>query len=506
MLLERLIEAVAPETVLQAKAGVRVSGLSHDSRLVKSGHLFAALPGVKTNGAQYAREAAERGAAAVLTEEHRPLTALPQLVVANAREALTRAAQTWHGYPDRALRMGAITGTNGKSTTAFLVRHILRSTGTPCGLLGTLEYDAGDQVTPAAMTTPDAPELFAQLRAMTDSGCTACIMEVSSHSLCQKRLSGIRFAAAGFTNLTRDHLDYHRTMEEYREAKAILFRELPPEAVAVLNLEDSAARYYARITPARQVLGFRLRSRGPADLRARILRMDTRGTRFAVESPWGSRTLRWKLLGEHNVQNALAALCLALVLGDSNKHTFSFDRALSALENFPGVPGRLEPVGQDLAPFRVLVDYAHTDDALRNVIRALRDLKPSRVIVVFGCGGDRDRTKRPLMGEAVEELADLGIVTSDNPRSEDPRAIIAEICAGIRNHGKFIVEPDRVKAIELGISEARAGDVLLIAGKGHETYQIVGTGKHHFDDREQARAALERRFRTAPVLAGAGVG
>jgi UDP-N-acetylmuramoyl-L-alanyl-D-glutamate--2,6-diaminopimelate ligase len=500
MRLERFVETLVPVTVRQPRSDVEITGVTFDSRRVERGHLFAALNGTKADGAVYAREAAERGAAAILTEHPAPLTRLPQLVVRDARAALALAARTFLDAPDRSLRMGAVTGTNGKSTTAYLVRHLLRAAKLSCGLLGTIEYDLGRRRMDAPMTTPDAPELFSHLREMVDAGCSSCILEASSHSLAQHRLEGIEFAVGGFTNLTQDHLDFHRTMTEYREAKAKLFRGLSSRGVAVLNLDDPAGEYYAKLTRA-QVLGYRLQTKGPCEFRARIVRMDIHGTTFAIESVWGSRELHWGLVGAHNLQNALTALGLALALGDGVNQTFNFDHALGALEDFSGVPGRLEPVGDGMAPFRVLVDYAHTDDALRNVMSAMRLLKPSRLIVVFGCGGDRDRTKRPKMGRVVEELADLGIVTSDNPRSEQPNEIIAEICAGIRKHSKFCVEPDRAKAIRLAISEARHGDVVLIAGKGHEDYQIVGQEKRPFDDREEARLALKDRY-GASVAAG----
>jgi UDP-N-acetylmuramoyl-L-alanyl-D-glutamate--2,6-diaminopimelate ligase len=495
MRLGEVVKAIQPVAFLQGNSDVEISGINLDSRRVGPGELFAALSGTKSDGGTFARQAAERGAAAILTEHPTPLTDLPQLVVKDARLAAATAARTFYGQPDRTLKMGAITGTNGKSTTAYLVRHLLGSVGMRCGLLGTIEYDLGVSRIPAPMTTPDAPELFAGLKTMHESGCKACILEASSHSLCQHRLEGIRFDAAGFTNLTQDHLDYHRTMNEYREAKAILFRELAPSAVAAINLDDPAGQYYAKLTRAR-VVGFSQKGSRKAELRAKVKSMDIHGTRFFLESPWGKREMHWGLVGEHNLQNALVSIGLALGLSEGANSTFSFDRALKAIERFPGVPGRLEAVGDGLGPFRVLVDYAHTDDALRNVLTALRQLRPSRVIAVFGCGGDRDKTKRPKMGRVVEDLADMGILTSDNPRSENPRTILAEIYAGIQNRAKFSVEEDRAKAIDLAIREARSGDVVLIAGKGHEDYQIVGTEKRHFDDREQARIAMQRRFGT----------
>ncbi|MCZ7647940.1 MAG: UDP-N-acetylmuramoyl-L-alanyl-D-glutamate--2,6-diaminopimelate ligase [Planctomycetota bacterium] len=499
MQLARLLEDLspAPKFVPRLDPATEITGLSIDSRRVRQGHLFAALPGARNDGAVYAKDAWERGAAAILTERDDPLTGLPQIVVPHARAALAHLARRFHEIPDRRLKLGAVTGTNGKSTSAYLVRHLLNATRTPCGLLGTIEYDVGDPagVLEAPLTTPEAPDVCDYLRRMAEHGCRAAIMEVSSHGLVQRRVEGLQFAAGVFTNLTQDHLDFHRTMEQYRDAKGLLFEALAPSAHAVLNLDDEAGRWYAARTHA-TVLGFTMENRREAELRGTIKRMDIQGTTFLVESPWGKRVLRWGLVGAHNIQNALAALGASMVLGSDMTRTFNMDAAMTALERFAGVPGRLQAVGDGIAPFRVLVDYAHTDDALRRVMQALRAVGPSRLLVVFGCGGDRDRTKRPKMGRAVDELADLGVVTSDNPRTEDPHAIIAEVGAGIRRHGKFIVEPDRARAIDQAIGEARPGDVVLIAGKGHEDYQIVGTEKRPFDDRVQAKAALERRFGT----------
>jgi len=496
MKLNALAAAAGARILQPAAQEVKITGISCDSRLVRAGDLFAALPGAKADGRAFARQAAECGAAAILCEGAEALTALPQLVCADARLGLARAARAFHGYADRGMRMGAVTGTNGKSTIAYLVRHLLRSAGRRCGMLGTIKYDLGLEVFDAPLTTPESLDLHRYLRAMADAGCEAAFMEVSSHSLCQHRVAGISFCTAVFTNLTRDHLDYHRTMENYREAKGILFRNLPRDAVAVLNLDDKlptckASGYYASITPAR-VLGFTLdpAKAGRSDLFGRIRKMTIHGTEFVIESPWGKREVNWRLVGAHNIENCLGALGAAVALGAK------FDEAVASLASFPGVPGRLESVGDGEArlPFRVLVDYAHTDDALRSVMQALNELKPTRLITVFGCGGDRDRTKRPIMGKAVEDLANIGVVTSDNPRTENPQDIIADICKGIQKKEKFSVEPDRAKAIEMAIREARGGDVVLIAGKGHEDYQIFGHRKRPFSDVEQARAALARRF------------
>ncbi|MCY3024414.1 MAG: UDP-N-acetylmuramoyl-L-alanyl-D-glutamate--2,6-diaminopimelate ligase [Planctomycetota bacterium] len=491
MRLEALASAAAARVIQPASQPVEVTGIACDSRAVKAGDLFAALPGSKLDGTAYARHAAERGAVALLCEQPEPLTTLPQIVCADARLALARAARAFYGYADRRMKLGAVTGTNGKTTTAYLVRHLLQSAGQRCGMLGTIEYDLGSSVIEAPLTTPESVDVHRYLRAMADAGCRAAFMETSSHSLHQHRVAGLAFAAAVFTNLTQDHLDYHRTMENYREAKGILFRDLAPDAIAVLNLDDPASGCYTGLTRA-QVLGFTLNPRlsNGSILSGQIYSMDIRGTYFRIASPWGEREVTWGLVGAHNVQNCLGAVGAAVSLG------LSFDAAVGGLASFRGVPGRLQSVGDGSTrlPFRVLVDYAHTDDALRSVMRALHELRPARLITVFGCGGDRDRGKRPKMGKAVEELANLGVVTSDNPRTEDPQAIIADIWQGIQEKQKFIVEPDRARAIEMAIREARPGDVVLIAGKGHENYQIFGREKRHFSDVEQAAAALERRF------------
>ncbi len=499
MKLETLASSASARLVQNpnARRAVDITGITCDSRSVRLGDLFAALPGAKIDGAQFARQAAQRGAAAILTEHEDPAIELPQLVCDDARMGLAKLARAFYGHADLRLRLGAVTGTNGKTTSAYLVRHIMKECKRQCGMLGTIEYDLGSEVIEAPLTTPESLDLHRYLRTMVNAGCDSAFMETSSHSLCQHRVAGIHFDAAVFTNLTQDHLDYHRTMDQYRDAKALLFRNLLPDAVAILNMDDAAARHFEECTQAR-VLGFSIQgdARSPfglnADILATIRQMNIHGTAFSLQSPWGNREIHIKLAGAHNVQNALGALAASVVLGAD------FDNALAALESFKGVPGRLESV--ELAqtdaplPFRVFVDYAHTEDALRSVMKALRELKPSRLITVFGCGGDRDQTKRPKMGRAVEEMADLGVITSDNPRTEDPGAILDQICSGIHSPGKFIVEPDRAKAIAMAINEARADDVVLIAGKGHENYQIFGKEKRHFSDVEESLAALKKRF------------
>ena len=405
-------------------------------------------------------------------------------------------ARAFYGEADLRMRVGAVTGTNGKSTTAYLVRHLLRAHKRRCGMLGTIEYDLGSESIEAPLTTPESLDLHRYLRTMADAGCDSAFMETSSHSLHQRRVAGIHFETAVFTNLTRDHLDYHRTMEAYRDAKGVLFRSLLPNATAILNCDDPTGEYFAGITQAR-VLRYTLNSARPGqfEIVTRPKSMNIHGTVFELATPWGTREINMKLVGVHNIQNAIGAIAATVAMGGK------FDICCQALESFMGVPGRLQgvelPADNAMARkqgFRIFVDYAHTEDALRSVMRALRELKPSRLLVVFGCGGDRDRGKRPLMGAAVEELADLGFVTSDNPRTEEPLTILSDICKGIRQLSKFTIQSDRARAISQAIREARSDDVVLIAGKGHEDYQIVGSEKRHFSDVEQALEALYDRF------------
>jgi len=380
------------------------------------------------------------------------------------------------------MKLVAITGTNGKTTTAYLVRYILRQAGERCGMTGTVEYDLGAGAVPASMTTPESLDLYRFYAEMRRAGCGFAVSEVSSHALAKRRTAGLRFAAAVFSNLTQDHLDFHGTMENYFQAKALLFSGLEASAVALLNADDPHSARLAGMTRARVVTYGLSES---AEVRAKVLSLSTVGTVFRLRRGGFEAEVHLPLLGAHNVHNALAAAAAAAELG------LGMDRIVEGLATFEGVPGRLESVdcGQD---FRVLVDYAHTDDALRSVLNAVRELYPRRIITVFGCGGDRDRGKRPKMARVVEQLSDVAVVTSDNPRSERPEAIIGEILSGLQDPGRAVVEPDRAAAIGKAVGLARPGDVVLIAGKGHEAYQIVGDRRLDFDDRSAARAALER--------------
>lgn len=472
---------------------VRVTG---DSREVVPGTVFFALPGARADGHAFAAEAARRGAVAVVAE--RPVECAPAvlLLAPSARRAMAIAAANFHGRPGDALRVAGVTGTNGKTTVSYLVEACARAADLPIGVIGTVTHRFPGVERPASHTTPESTAIQALLAEMRGAGARLAVLEVSSHALAQERVAGMRFAAAGFTNLTRDHLDYHGDMEHYFAAKRRLFAEhLAEGGTAVVNARDPwGARLADQLGPARRV--WRYGTRAEDALRAEDVTIGLAGITARFVTPAGPLAIRSPLVGAHNVENLLCAAGLALALD------VPADAVAHGLSTSPGAPGRLERVdGRGIALF---VDYAHTDDALTRALAALRALAPRRLVCVFGCGGDRDRGKRPLMGLAAARAADLVVVTSDNPRTEDPDAIIAEIVPGVEEAGLarlspaaardgargFVVEPDRRAAIALAVAAARPGDAVLVAGKGHEDYQIVGTAKHHFSDREEARRAL----------------
>jgi UDP-N-acetylmuramoyl-L-alanyl-D-glutamate--2,6-diaminopimelate ligase len=486
MRLAELIGAPAPSA-----DAVEISGLACDSRKVTPGDLFLCVSGEHSDGHDFAAQAIRAGAAALVVE--RPLgLGVPEVVLPSVRAAMGPVAATFYGDPTTRLRVVGVTGTNGKTTTAFLVRALLEATGARCGLLGTVKSVVGGVERPVMRTTPEAIELQRDFRAMLDGGESACAMEVSSHAVELARTESVHFAAAIFTNLTQDHLDFHGTMEQYFQAKRRLFT---PESggsryrpsIAVVNIDDPYGRRLAAELPA--AITFAVD--GEAHYRALDVRMDFSGCRFIARTPEGERSVTLPLPGRFNVSNALAALAATHALGAD------LDTLVAALERGVRVPGRFEPVreGQD---FSVLVDYAHTPDSLENVLRAARELARGRVVCVFGAGGDRDRGKRPLMGEIAARLADVAMVTSDNPRSELPEAIVAEILAGIdaaeRAAERVQVEVDRRAAIGRAIALARPDDVVVIAGKGHEQGQEFTAGrKLPFDDVTVAREALRAR-------------
>jgi UDP-N-acetylmuramoyl-L-alanyl-D-glutamate--2,6-diaminopimelate ligase len=466
-------------------------GVRTDSRHVRPGDVFVAIAGTACDGHDFIGQAIAAGATHIVHEAGRtmpratdPGNAPAFVPVVSPAQAAGLLAQAAKGNPGSRLTNLAVTGTNGKTTVTFLVRSCVQAAGGKCGLMGTVVYDTGSGRTASSLTTPDCLTIAEAQRQMVDAGARYMVIEASSHALSQDRLAGVNFAAAAFTNLTGDHLDYHKTKESYLAAKTRLFAALTPEATALLNQQAPESRSIARATKAR-VCWYAIDE--PADLTAHIESMTVDGTRFTLEYQGRRERVKTPLLGRYNVANHLAAAGLCLAAGLDLKTVAA---GLSALK---GVPGRLEKVEND--GFAVLVDYAHTDDALQNVLTTLRPLCKGRLMVVFGCGGDRDKTKRPRMAKVTEQLADVVIVTSDNPRTEQPEAIIHDILAGFEEPGseRVTVEPDRRKAIELAIETARPRDVVLLAGKGHETYQIIGTKKTDFSDQDIARQCLRER-------------
>jgi UDP-N-acetylmuramoyl-L-alanyl-D-glutamate--2,6-diaminopimelate ligase len=470
MTLRQLMGSEAPE--------VEISGLAYRSQDVVDGALFFCVRGFTSDGHDYAPDAVERGAAALVCE--RPLgLGVPEVVVGDARRAMGAVAARFYADPTAELRVVGVTGTNGKTTTAFLVHELLEAAGVRCGLLGTIKRVVAGVEEEVERTTPEAIDLQATFRRMVDGGDRACAMEVSSHALELGRADGIRFAVRVFTNLTQDHLDFHGTMDAYFRAKRRLFEE---PGMAVVNIDDEYGRRLA--ADLSEPVSFALERE--ADYRARAIEFDVAGTRFVCEMPDGPLELELPLPGRFNVQNALGAIAAARTLGVEP------ETIRAALRNCGSVPGRFQAVdeGQD---FTVLVDYAHTPDSLENVLRAARELTGGRLHVVFGAGGDRDRGKRPLMGEVAARLADRVLVTSDNPRGENPEAILEQILAGIE--GVAEREVDRRRAIRMAIAGAGAGDVVVIAGKGHEQGQEFEEGrKLPFDDVTEAREALRTRL------------
>ncbi len=468
-----------------------VTGIAYHSREVRPGDLFAALRGHAEDGHRYAAEAVGRGAAAVLVDHPLPEIAVPQVVVPDTRRALALLAAAFYGHPSRHLWVCGVTDTKGKTTTAFLIDAVLREAGyrtAAIGTLGVTALGAPKEFHATRPTTPEAPDLQRLLSDLRADGVDRVVMEVTSHALGLGRVDGCRFRAAVFTNVTQDHLDFHASFEQYRDTKARLFTLVDADGVCVINADDASSPV---------MIG---RSRAPvwtygleraADVRGEDLHLTLTGTRFTAVWPGGRLPVALRLPGRFNVSNALAAAALALAQGVA-------PRAIrDALEGVSGIPGRFEVVdeGQD---FAVIVDYAHTPDSLEKVLRLAGEIGTGRRLAVFGCGGDRDRTKRPVMGRIATTLADYTVITSDNPRSEDPVAIIREIEAGAVGAGTFETEPDRRRAIERGIALARPGDVVVIAGKGHETYQILGERTVEFDDRQVAREILRKRKGAAP--------
>ncbi|MFQ5828256.1 MAG: UDP-N-acetylmuramoyl-L-alanyl-D-glutamate--2,6-diaminopimelate ligase [Candidatus Methylomirabilia bacterium] len=488
----RVLDALRAKTVL-GHLPASVSGFCADSRRVSAGDLFVAVPGLREDGRRFIPEALSRGAAVVVAEGEDPLPGSEQarVLVPSAREALARMADAYFGHPSGSLVLVGITGTNGKTTTSYLVEAVLRAAGMRTGLVGTVLYQLGDETLSAGQTTPEATELQALLARMVAKGVQGVAMEVSSHALALHRVEGIDFDVAVFTNLTQDHLDFHGTLQSYRDAKARLFTLLAKSGkskpCAVINADDRFG------PPMVEGLGLRMVSFGlgpTAMVWPRSFTSTLEGIRLEVDTPRGPATIRSRLIGEHNVMNVLAATAVGVALD------LAPETVAGALGSAGAVPGRFEWVeaGQ---PFLVVVDYAHTPDALERVLTAARKLTRGRLGVVFGCGGDRDRGKRPIMGEIAARSADMVWITSDNPRSEDPRAIIGEVAEGVRrvwpDPNRHAMISNRRAAIRDALAWAQPGDTVLIAGKGHETYQLIGSEVLPFDDRAVAREILAGR-------------
>lgn len=486
--LSALFEGVEASVPASA-ARLEIRQVVCDSRKAQPRSLFFALHGAKADGNIFIRDAVSRGAVAVASEDARPAvmpSSVPWIRVANARKALAITAANFFGQPAKALQLVAVTGTNGKTTTTSLIDAIIKTSGAKTGLFGTIAYHTPIKDYPAPNTTPESVDLqgfFAEIR---DAGGQAAVLEASSHSLAMDRLWGCHFTAAVFTNLTREHMDYHKTFEDYFAAKLRLFEGTGAGApdTAVLNTDDEYGKRLVGL--AKNAVSYGLQS--GAQLTTKKFQLTFSGLAFTAQTPNGKIEIESSLVGRINVYNILAAIGAAQALGLSN------DVIASGIRNLKSVSGRFQPIAMG-QPFLVVVDYAHTDDALENLIRTARELNPKgRIITLFGCGGEKDRTKRPVMGEVAGRLSDLTILSSDNPKSEDPLKIISDVVVGLqKTHGKYMIEPDREKAIGSAIDEARAGDILLLAGKGHENYQILADRTLEFDDREVARRALRER-------------
>jgi UDP-N-acetylmuramoyl-L-alanyl-D-glutamate--2,6-diaminopimelate ligase len=462
------VVAVKGNTLLE------IDSISSDSKQLKNNGLFFAIKGYKANGIDFVDEAIERGAVCVVSEDDFiTYKNVCKIIVKDARKSCAIISNNFYDNPSQKVHVTGITGTNGKTTILYLAEQILQYSGKKCGKIGTISYDIGERKIPAENTTPSSITLQMFLNEMTKLGFSHCVMEVSSHSLHQHRVNGIRYKCAIFTNLTGEHLDYHKDMDGYFKAKKMLFEGLSEDACAITNMDDGYGRRLREETKAR-LLSYGINNE--ADIMAFDIKSSTRGSQFKVKTPQGEIALRTPLIGGYNISNILACVAFAV------SQAIDFKYVQEAVAHFKGAPGRLQRIEHE-CNFSVFVDYAHTDDALRNVLSALKNIAKAKIIVVFGCGGDRDKTKRPRMAHVAAELADFVVVTSDNPRSEDPEIIIDETVkgfpAGFKNYKRSI---DREKAIRIALDMASDDDIVLIAGKGHEKYQIFKDQTIDFDD------------------------
>jgi UDP-N-acetylmuramoyl-L-alanyl-D-glutamate--2,6-diaminopimelate ligase len=477
-----------------AAIAIAAIDVTHDSRQAGAGFLFVAISGLTMDGHRFVEDVMRRGAAGIISERERPADFTGAwLQVADARAALAQAAAIVHGDPSAHLKLIGVTGTNGKTTTTYLLFALAEAAGDRAAMLTTVEYRIGEKSEPAIRTTPEASDTQRFLRQALDDGCRMAGMEASSQALHLHRCDGLKFRAAIFTNLTRDHLDYHHTMEEYFDAKKILFdgRLGAKPEISVINADDE---WGVKLSDELKAAGQNVVTFGidkSADFTAENIEISLlKGTSFTLKTPQGERELTSPLVGKPHVYNILSAAAASLSVG------YGLDAISKGIETCVGAPGRFErvPHANNGGDFAVVVDYAHTDDALLNTLKTARDLTTGRIITVFGCGGDRDKTKRGPMGQAAGKYSDLAIITSDNPRTEDPLKIIAQVEAAVKETGTpYLTIPDRREAIHQAVARAKSGDVIIIAGKGHETYQIIGSDKFHFDDREVAQEALAAR-------------
>ena len=493
MTLAKLLQGVTVTKMFQTVYGrmavtqdIEVQGIQYDSRRIGHEQLFVAIPGMALDGHSFIGEAIHRGATVVVVQDDAVLpdsyfqhASVTKIVVPDSRKALATMSANLYNHPSARLRLVGVTGTNGKTTTSYLIKAILEERGERVGLIGTIQHMMGDTTIPATHTTPESLDLNALLASMVEKGCTAAVMEVSSHSLSLSRVHGLDFAAAVFTNLTQDHLDFHGSMEEYFKAKKLLFDSLSPVASAITNADDSYGKMILQDTKGRKLS---YGSSTTADIRAHSLDLSVQGTTFSVNYEEASQRVESSLIGRFNVANILAAYASGIALGIPHQHI------ATGISHVPSVRGRFERIVSPQG-WTAVVDYAHTPDALENCLRTIRDLLPpkkdNRGITIFGCGGTRDRGKRPKMARIATQLSDVTIITSDNPRKEDPQTIIDEIRNGTLSNATVYTEVDRHNAIIKGLTLAQQGDVVLVAGKGHEDYQVAGETKTHFDDREE---------------------
>ena len=457
-----------------------VTFITDNSAKVCEGCIFICIEGRRFDGHTKAAEALEKGAAAVVVQKDLGLK--NQILVENTRSAYAKICAAFYGHPERKLKIIGVTGTNGKTTSCFIIKSVLDKLGHKTGLIGTVKNIVGDKEYPAVLTTPDCYELFGLFNEMAECGCEYCVMEVSSQALDQRRVDGVHFDAAIFTNLTRDHLDYHGTFENYKAAKRMLFEN---SDIAILNIDDEAAWEMVEGTNCRAVTCSV--ENNNCDYSAKNIRIAASGVKYELVSNANIGRVKFRVPGKFSVYNSMGAAVCLVEMG------MDFREVLDALAECMGIPGRMEIVPTE-TPYTVIIDYAHTPDGLENVLNCVREITEGRVIIVFGCGGDRDKTKRPIMGEIAVKMADVAVVTSDNPRSEDPESIIEDITAGIsRGNAKVIVDSDRTNAIEKALEAAKEGDIVVLAGKGQETYQILASGKIHFDEREVVAKILSEK-------------